>query len=207
MNGILDEEKLDLYRPLFSEYCQLATCSELSEAQADRMLEILDRAQEDSILDFLIAEADHIIAHEQGLMEEKNKQRVRQWQYFLDRTVFSDCPETMEVLIGQLQRLTGQLQSRWRAEGCHLGSEDGVLGQRTQEAVPAFETAKNSSDRFGDVTRQLQSRLREEGFDPGPVDGVLGQRTQEAVQAFKTAKGTGDRSGEVTQLCVVLGLS
>ena len=207
MKEILDEEKLDLYRPLFSEYCQLATCSELSEAQADRMLEILDRAQEDSILDFLIAEADHIIAHEQGLMEEKNKQRIRQWQYFLDCTVFPDSSETMEVLIGQLQRLSDRLQSRLRLKGSDLGPEDGVLGRPPQEAVPTFETAKNLSDCFGDVTRQLQSRLREEGFDPGPVDGVLGQRTQEAVQAFKTAKGTSDGSGEVTQLCVVLGLS
>ena len=207
MNGILDEEKLDLYRPLFSEYCQLATCAELSEAQANRMLEILDKAQEDSILDFLITEADHIIAHELGLMEEKNKQRIHQWQYFLDRMVFSDGSETMEVLIGKLQRLTGQLQNQQPENGFALNPNDGVVERQTPATVQAFKTAKGTGDRNGDVTRQLQSRLREEGFDPGPVDGVLGQRTQEAVQAFKTAKGTSDGSGEVTQLCVVLGLS
>ncbi|MDY6937748.1 MAG: peptidoglycan-binding domain-containing protein [Cyanobacteriota bacterium] len=157
MKGILDEDQLDKYRSLFIEYCQLATCSQLDEVQADRMMEILERSQNDAVLNLVITEADHIVAHELGLMEGENKQFIHEWQYSLDRTIFVDRPETMEFLMAELYEFTHsktqQLQSRLREQGFDPGPVDGVLGQRTHAAIKAFQTLKGNSDRSEEVTQ------------------------------------------------------
>lgn len=59
--------KFDLCPPrcyeLLVEYCKLATLPTLSEANADRMAEILELAESDSELNFWIEEADHFLDH------------------------------------------------------------------------------------------------------------------------------------------------
>jgi hypothetical protein len=57
--------------PVIQEYYRLVCQPTLSEKEADRLREILEQAQQDLMLDFLIDEFDHILGHELGLIHEK----------------------------------------------------------------------------------------------------------------------------------------
>ncbi|WP_155523592.1 hypothetical protein [Nodosilinea nodulosa] len=50
------------YRSTVYEYCQLALCPSLDQASADRMGEILRRAEAEPLLNLLIDEADGLVA-------------------------------------------------------------------------------------------------------------------------------------------------
>ncbi|WP_373530227.1 hypothetical protein [Nostoc sp.] len=67
---------------IIREYCSLASLSSLSEAEAQRIADILEIAQIDQILDFWMTEADHYIGHKFNLVnetEDKNLQaRLRE---------------------------------------------------------------------------------------------------------------------------------
>ncbi len=70
------------HRPTVYEYCQLALCPTLGQAEADRMGEILRQAEVEPVLHFLIDEADELVARlqpgfgGQQLKQQQDKLRV-----------------------------------------------------------------------------------------------------------------------------------
>jgi hypothetical protein len=65
------EEELDqeTRKDIVREYAKYAVLPSLSEIQVERMNQILELAQKDSILDFWIGEVDHFLDHELGLWD------------------------------------------------------------------------------------------------------------------------------------------
>ena len=69
MDGEIFSRKFSIYKKLLQEYSLLAAKCALTSAEADRMEMILDKASLDPFLGLLVDEADHIIAHELGLID------------------------------------------------------------------------------------------------------------------------------------------
>lgn len=127
-------------------YCRLASRATLSEEEADRIAEILQLAQSDSLLDFLINEADHFLAHHLDLIDEsfiKNDQaKLRE---FLIIPNNNDCDTSLvwnQNLNYGIQNLSKRLQQELKQEGFYPGPIDGVYGPRTQQALKNFYHAK-----------------------------------------------------------------
>ncbi len=73
------------YRPTVYEYCQLALCPTLDQAAAERMGEILRRAEAEPLLNFLIDEADGLVARLQpGLSEQRLQQQQQRLREAID---------------------------------------------------------------------------------------------------------------------------
>ena len=83
--------------------------------------------------------------------------------------------------------------------GYDAGPVDGVVSDRTREAVSAFQKDNGMApdgavtlslvEKMKQQAEHLQSRLAGQGFAPGPVDGVLGSRTRAAVSEFQKSRG------------------
>jgi hypothetical protein len=64
------------HRPTVYEYCQLALRPSLGQAEADRMGEILRQAEAEPLLNFLIDEAEELVAKlRPGLCDQQLKQQ------------------------------------------------------------------------------------------------------------------------------------
>jgi len=132
------------------EYCRLASRPTLSEVEADRMAEILESAQSDSLLDFLINEADHLLAHNLDLIDEyliKNEQAKLgvKLRKFLISPNNNDSDTSLvwnQDLNYGIQNLSKRLQQELKQEGFDPGPIDGFYGPRTQEALKSFYHAK-----------------------------------------------------------------
>jgi len=73
------------YRPMLYEYCQLALRPSLDQAAADRLGEILQRAEAEPLLNLLIDEVDGLVARLQpGLSEQHLKQQQQQLRHLID---------------------------------------------------------------------------------------------------------------------------
>ncbi|MEA5450020.1 hypothetical protein VB780_15675 [Leptolyngbya sp. CCNP1308] len=73
------------YRPTVYEYCQLALRPTLDQAAAERMGEILQRAEAEPLLNFLIDEADGLVARLQPCLGPQNlHQQQRRLQAAID---------------------------------------------------------------------------------------------------------------------------
>jgi hypothetical protein len=70
-------------KKIIQEYFQLALLQQLSQAQAQRMSEIMEMIQSSEVLCFWVNEADHLIGHKLNLIDEnecKNQQaRLREY--------------------------------------------------------------------------------------------------------------------------------
>jgi hypothetical protein len=66
------------YRPTVYEYCQLALRPTLNQADAERMGEILQRAEAEPLLNFLIDEADSLVARLQPALDDQRLQQQQQ---------------------------------------------------------------------------------------------------------------------------------
>ena len=73
------------YTEIIHEYCSLASVRSLTQPQANRLEEILKKAQSDPWLDFLIDEADHIVAHQLGFI---NKPFIKYQQNELKNSIY-----------------------------------------------------------------------------------------------------------------------
>lgn len=132
------------------EYCLLAIRPTLSEKEADRMTKILESAQSDKILDFLINEADHFLAHHLDLINEsfiKNEQtklEVKLREYLISPS--NEESDTSLVwdrdLTDGIHNLSKRLQQELKQRGFDPGPIDGVYGPRTQQALKNFYRAK-----------------------------------------------------------------
>jgi Putative peptidoglycan binding domain len=134
------------YLDVVLEYCRLASKAYLSELEADRLNEILELSKSDGILDFWLDEADHFIAHELNLTNEKSiYQFENQLAYMREHLVpqFIDYQEfeLFEELQRHIKDTSQELQQHLRNRGFDPGPIDGVLGPRTHSALIAFQQA------------------------------------------------------------------
>ncbi|HXH04545.1 MAG TPA: peptidoglycan-binding domain-containing protein [Candidatus Competibacteraceae bacterium] len=92
------------------------------------------------------------------------------------------------------------LQRRLTLLGFDTGGADGQLGDKTREAIKAFQkknklkvTGQPSAELRVQVEREslrlAQSRLQTLGYDPGTADGRIGDKTRNAIRAFQKASG------------------
>jgi hypothetical protein len=65
---------------LASEYARLASQASLTDAEADRLGEILDKANEHPALNLWIAELDHLISHRLNLLSEDDRESYKDQQ-------------------------------------------------------------------------------------------------------------------------------
>ncbi|MGG6241638.1 hypothetical protein ACQ4N7_23690 [Nodosilinea sp. AN01ver1] len=66
------------YRSTVYEYCQLALRPSLDQAGAERMGEILQRAEAEPLLNLLIDEADSLVERLQPCLDEQHLQQQQQ---------------------------------------------------------------------------------------------------------------------------------
>ncbi|MGG6239797.1 peptidoglycan-binding domain-containing protein [Nodosilinea sp. AN01ver1] len=148
--GIADADCLDLVR----EYCQLAARPSLSDAESQRLDQLLAMAETDGRLDFWINEADHFIDHAIGLgsatrvyasVNENLKSRLRE---LLDLTHTANpgdkALELLEELDESLTEGTRQVQQQLAKRGYDPGPVDGVAGPKTQRALRNFQQSLES---------------------------------------------------------------
>lgn len=136
------------YTEIIHEYCTLASQRTLTQMQADRLEKILQEAQKDPWLDFLIDEADHILAHQLGLIKEQVIQhQVHELKKSLDRIW---CERILQEI--QKQNCSEQIQKYLQEEGLYDGAIDGLIGPRTQTAIELLKqkchTAPEGADCF-----------------------------------------------------------
>lgn len=148
--GIADADCLALVR----EYCQLAARPSLSDADSQRLDQLLAMAETDGRLDFWINEADHFIDHAIGLgsatrvyasVNENLKSRLRE---LLDLTHTANpgdkALELLEELDESLTEGTRQVQQQLAKRGYDPGPVDGVAGPKTQRALRKFQQSLES---------------------------------------------------------------
>lgn len=124
---------------LVREYCRLASTINLSEAEADRLNEILELAESDGRLDFWLNEADHFLAHELSLTSKTSIYNVENQQAKLREYLEQD--EVLEELRQQLKISPIDLQQHLKRRGFDPGPIDGYVGPRTHSALVAFQEA------------------------------------------------------------------
>jgi hypothetical protein len=126
------------YTEIIHEYCTLASQRSLTQLQADRLEKILQQAQSDPWLDFLIDEADHILAHELGLIKEQFIQhQLHELKKSIDRLW---CELFLQEIQNQNRSKEIQkLQKYLQEEGLYDGAIDGCIGSRTQAAIELFK--------------------------------------------------------------------
>ncbi|WOD37340.1 hypothetical protein [Nodosilinea sp. E11] len=91
------------------DYGQLISLPELTEAQEDRLQEILDHACNDGALSFWISEIDHVIGHQMGLLnpdcrkDYENKKALLK-EYFTELMESSSSGKSPEEIRSFLMR-------------------------------------------------------------------------------------------------------
>lgn len=129
------------YAGLMDEYLTLASKRQLTQSQAERLSDILQQAEADSWLEFLIDEADHILAHELGLInedfinyqqDELKKSLDRQWCEQI-------LQQTREV---RQQNCLKDLQTSLQRQGLYDGDIDGKFTSLPQIVKELLESKR-----------------------------------------------------------------
>ncbi len=122
------------YKKILTEYCRLAAIAHLSPDPSDddaaRLDEILSQAETDGMLSFLIGEVDHLLGARMNLLTPEAI-----CEYKLQQARLSEHL-AVSPLDPDFQRM---LQLRLREIGFYQGPIDGVLGERSREAVRKFQ--------------------------------------------------------------------
>ncbi|MDB9524510.1 peptidoglycan-binding domain-containing protein [Oscillatoria sp. CS-180] len=137
LSALLTES--DLHKDVVLEYCQLALKPTLTDADQDRMAEILDMGAENAVLNFWLEEGDHLVAHRLGLIDEsfiKNQQDEfrRSVRHGLIKSFWNDLQSRNKVLQAYLHR-----------QGVYHGSIDGIVGPSTKEALRQLQEQQPSA--------------------------------------------------------------
>lgn len=135
------------YKDLLKEYCTLALQPTLQDSGANRLEEILQQAQSEPPLDFLIDEADHILAHELGLIK---KEFIQHQQQELKKSLDRLWCERLLQNISDRQR-SEAIQKYLRDKGFYTGAIDGKIGPQTHTALKLLKQENN----FDEETSQL----------------------------------------------------
>jgi hypothetical protein len=133
-------------KPLMREYCALAVKFTLTEAQQERMQEILNAAEDNPLLAFLLNEADHVVGHELNLIssdfvEEQQRKLEKKLDAAMEDIEVEQLWKAIEVAncdrqaSEQLSQVCSEeLQRILRQRGLYRGKIDGVCGPFTVEA-------------------------------------------------------------------------
>jgi hypothetical protein len=125
------------YHEILSEYCTLAVCDSLDDRQAERIAEILTQAEVNPLLNFWIDEADHLIAHQLGLIDEEIIQsQQNQLRSFIRKA-------WIDLLLQEIQDKTKAVQVYLKHQGTYQGEVDGQLGPSTRAAIQSLQTKNN----------------------------------------------------------------
>ncbi|NET32533.1 MAG: hypothetical protein F6K19_11050 [Cyanothece sp. SIO1E1] len=133
-------ELIDLclsYKEVVNEYFVLCLQPTLTVAEASRLQEILEQAQAHSILEFLLDEADHVLAHEMDLIDEKS---IKDQQAKLAKSIDKIW---CERLIMEIQKYPEVVQKHLQSRGFYCGPIDGKIGPGTQAAIDRLKRAEN----------------------------------------------------------------
>ena len=125
------------YHQILSEYCTLAVCDSLSDTQAERMSELLTQAEVDPLLNFWIDEADHLIAHQLGLIDREFIESQQDQLRSLIRKAWID------LLLQEIQDKTKAVQVYLKYEGSYQGEVDGKLNPSTHAAIQSLQKKNN----------------------------------------------------------------
>ena len=82
MDDLLSKSTPEIMQ-IAQEYGRLAAIRNPSEAEADRLGEILEMASQDCLLSFWIEEADHLLGHDLGLLDEHDRESYQDQQALL----------------------------------------------------------------------------------------------------------------------------
>lgn len=109
-NNLLFEEGMR-YRDVLHEYGVLALKPSLSDAEADRLAEILESAQLDPCLGFLLEEIDHAVGHLLGLIDTEAIAdcQTRAWDTLAPHI---PCAREFEDLIARAESSSPKLLAR-----------------------------------------------------------------------------------------------
>ncbi|MBD1859959.1 MULTISPECIES: peptidoglycan-binding domain-containing protein [Leptolyngbya] len=157
MDSFIQESQKHL--AVLQEYYKLECQQRLNDTEVNRVQEILEQAQKDPLLDFLIDEVDHILAHEFGLIDE---QFIQQQQQKLESLINSTW---LEHLLSSYTRESDlpsvqEAQTRLKQEGLYNGQIDGIFGPITKQAFRALR-------------RRIQERLEKQELPTDSIDGIL----------------------------------
>ncbi|NER22915.1 MAG: peptidoglycan-binding protein [Symploca sp. SIO1C2] len=146
------------YKQIVYEYCALALQPTLTQQQAERIEEILQKAQLDSWLDFLLDEADHILAHELGLIKEEIIQhQLQELKTSLDRFW---CEQVLQEI--RKQNRSKEIQKYLQDKGLYNGAIDGDIGPITERAIELykqeFQISYEGSDSFDFKTGVMSNK-------------------------------------------------
>ena len=132
MDDATIQESLLNYKELVYEYCALAVKCTLTDDAADRMVEILRKAESEPLLSFLIDEADHLVAHELGLIDGL---LINQQQAKLQQRIETNW---IDQLLLDIQLHPRKLQQFLKEQGLYEGPIDGICGPVTEHATAVF---------------------------------------------------------------------
>lgn len=92
------------------------------------------------------------------------------------------------------------LQRQLNSRGYNAGNVDGIFGNKTYNAVRAFQKANGlavdgivgpdtKSKLSGGTTRELQTILNQIGINVGKIDGIMGNNTRKGIREFQSIFG------------------
>jgi hypothetical protein len=125
------------YQDILLEYYTLAISDSLNDIQADRMAEILTQAEADEILNFWIEEADYLIAHRLGLIDEDFIRSQQNQLRSLIRKAWID------LLLHEIQDKTKAVQVYLKHQGAYQGEINGKLDPSTHAAIQSLQQKNN----------------------------------------------------------------
>jgi hypothetical protein len=135
------------YRGILQEYCHLCGRTTLNDLEAERIQTILDDAQSDPLLSFLIDETDHMLAHQHHLISDGF---IVQQQELLKNSL--DHVWVEEILLDARTRYRDSqrkdMQKFLKEKGFYQGSIDGDCGPKTQAAFQDFSATDTFEDYF-----------------------------------------------------------
>jgi hypothetical protein len=155
LESILDATT-DTVSEMAIDYGQLISLPELTEAQEDRLQEILDYACDDGALSFWISEIDHIIGHQMGLLnpdcrEDYDNKKALLKEYFMELLESSSSGKSPEEIRSFLTRYSknrsnpdfpDSLSSQERPHKLAYGYQS----QPNRSDLSGLPKASNSSD-------------------------------------------------------------
>lgn len=129
------------HRGVILSYCQLSMQSQLSDYDAEQLDAILTAAQTDPLLSFLIDEADHMVAHLYGFIDEGDiAEQQQQLQACLKEVWLSEAFQDLSSRLKTSQ--CKHLQTYLRDAGVYDGAIDGVMGADTKAAMQRYREQK-----------------------------------------------------------------
>ncbi len=165
------------YAEIAQEYYCLSLQKQLSEAQDERLSIILQLAEGDRLLSFIIDETDHILGHELGLIDlPKIREQQDRLRHALDNSWVD------QVMKGSRDRQSAQVpkqsleqaQTRLKQEGFYNGEIDGQYGPETQQA-------------FDNLRQALAHELKRRGLYSGPAP-ASSQTLQDLLRQIKESE-------------------